>query len=335
MFFFAMGLGRYLGYKNGALTRAYSKGYKCQLIMPHMNNKISIIMIFLISIILISLLSASAVVAATYCTNHAQCAKACSNNCPSSGYGCCVDGDLGQCNTKINECYCLEETSYCSSCPDCESDEYCDGDYNICKGSGSRTSRNAPQTISTSRGPETISGVVTVDELTEKNRYATATVESEVVKTYTLKQTLDIFEDAIDGYLDANSEALGGLISPDVLRDTLKASFKATYAGEMYDKYKNEKTAALFSGDKSSILVGFKRSQSLGIDLKDLNKGAIIKVSGTYVPLNAGENMLYEGYADDVAGRFTATQVEIIKQSSIFSRIGRTLLKIFTFGIVG
>jgi hypothetical protein len=300
-----------------------------------MHSKISIILVFLISIIVISSLSASPVEAATYCTNHAQCAKACSNICPSGGYGCCVDGDLGQCNTKLNECYCSQETAYCSSCPDCDDDQYCNRAYNVCKPDKAGSSPPRSNIGSTQNTIETISGILSVDELAAIGRSATATVESEVIKTYTLKQTLSIFEDAVDDYIDANAGKLGELIPVEVLTEQLKSAFKKTYAGEMYDEYKNEITAAIISGDTSSILLGFKRTDSLGIDLQSLDKGDVIKVTGVYTPLSAGEDMLYAGYSDDVSGRFTATEVEMIKQSSFFSRFGRLLLKIVTFGIVG
>ncbi len=283
----------------------------------------------MIFIILISLLSVNPAAAATYCTNHGQCSEACSDICPSTGYGCCVDGGLGQCNTAINECYCLEDTSYCSSCPDCEADEYCDGATNVCKSTIPRGS------FSQSR-METIDGILSVDELTAKNRNVIATVESEIIKTYTMKKTLAIFEDAVDDYLAVNAEKLSELIPVDVLKDQLKSAFKKTYAGELYEQYKNEITAALVTGDTSSILLGFKRTESLDMDLiEGLNKGDVIKVTGTYTPLAKGEEMLYEGYSDDVAGRFTATNVEMIQKSSFFSRLGAILLKIITFGIVG
>lgn len=68
------------------------------------------------------------------CTNHAQCSKACSKLCPSNVYGCCVNGNLGQCDTRTGQCFCSVNSSFCKSCPTCDyTYQYCDGFSKTCK----------------------------------------------------------------------------------------------------------------------------------------------------------------------------------------------------------
>jgi hypothetical protein len=70
----------------------------------------------------------------SYCTNHAQCSQACSVNCPPNVYGCCVNGNLGQCNSVTHKCYCAYNASFCVGCPPCDyTKEYCDGYTKTCK----------------------------------------------------------------------------------------------------------------------------------------------------------------------------------------------------------
>lgn len=67
------------------------------------------------------------------CVNHAQCSQACSNRCPENIYGCCVDGNLGQCDVARGECFCLRGTGFCAQCPACNGpDQYCDGFTHTC-----------------------------------------------------------------------------------------------------------------------------------------------------------------------------------------------------------
>ena len=70
----------------------------------------------------------------SYCTNHAQCSRACSANCPPNIYGCCVNGNLGQCDTTTGKCYCAYNASFCAGCPPCDyTKEYCDGYTKKCR----------------------------------------------------------------------------------------------------------------------------------------------------------------------------------------------------------
>lgn len=70
----------------------------------------------------------------SYCTNHAQCSQACSANCPPYTYGCCVNGNLGQCDTRRNKCFCQYNSEFCTGCPPCDyTEEYCDGYTKTCK----------------------------------------------------------------------------------------------------------------------------------------------------------------------------------------------------------
>jgi len=50
------------------------------------------------------------------CTNHGQCSQACSDTCSLGEYGCCVDGDLGQCDVDSGYCYCAEDVALCTEC---------------------------------------------------------------------------------------------------------------------------------------------------------------------------------------------------------------------------
>lgn len=67
-----------------------------------------------------------------YCSSDVDCSKACSDSCPSGVGGCCVNGNIGQCNLNIHTCYCDNNAAFCSSCPSCGSDYYCNGYSNTC-----------------------------------------------------------------------------------------------------------------------------------------------------------------------------------------------------------
>jgi hypothetical protein len=72
--------------------------------------------------------------AAEFCTNHAQCSQVCSHVCPQGIYGCCVNGNLGQCTLDTGECRCVTEAKFCDACPSCDyTFEYCDGYSKKCK----------------------------------------------------------------------------------------------------------------------------------------------------------------------------------------------------------
>jgi hypothetical protein len=76
----------------------------------------------------------------SYCNNHADCSQACSANCPPDTYGCCVNGNIGQCNLTSHTCYCAYNASFCTNCPPCDyTIEYCDGYTNTCEPRYSRT----------------------------------------------------------------------------------------------------------------------------------------------------------------------------------------------------
>ena len=70
----------------------------------------------------------------SYCINHDECSQACSANCPPYIYGCCVNGNLGQCNSATHKCYCAYNANFCAGCPPCDyTKEYCDGFTKRCE----------------------------------------------------------------------------------------------------------------------------------------------------------------------------------------------------------
>jgi hypothetical protein len=70
----------------------------------------------------------------SYCASHYECSQACSISCPPYTYGCCVNGNIGQCNSRTNQCFCQYSSSFCSGCPPCDyTKEYCDGITKTCK----------------------------------------------------------------------------------------------------------------------------------------------------------------------------------------------------------